>query len=81
MFKDRLRKLRRLNDLTQTQMAKLIKISTTGYASWEQGLSEPSIEDIKKICVIFEVSADELLELETNEQKTEIRKLINYDAQ
>lgn len=72
MFKEKIRYLRRMRDLTQAQTAKLLNISTTGYASWEQGLAEPSIEDIKKLCVIFNITADELLEIETDEQRKHI---------
>jgi transcriptional regulator with XRE-family HTH domain len=39
-------------------------MSKTGYASWEQGLSQPSIEQLKLLCNIFEVSADYLIGLE-----------------
>ena len=72
MFKEKLRFLRRMNDLTQAKMALMLNISTTGYASWEQGLAEPSLEDLRKICIIFKVSADELLEIDTSERRREI---------
>lgn len=63
-LKEKLKELRKVKKLTQSQIAKLLNISKTGYASWEQGLAEPNIQFIKKLCIIFDVSADELLGLD-----------------
>lgn len=60
----KIRELRKDKGLTQKQLAELINKSSTGVASWEQGLSEPSVNDIRSLCKIFEVSADYLLGLE-----------------
>lgn len=57
----RIRELRREMDITQKQLAELVKKSTTAVASWEQGLSEPCVDDIRSLCKIFNVSADYLL--------------------
>lgn len=69
MFSKNLIKLRKENHYTQSDMAKMLKMSRTGYASWEQGLSEPSINDIKLIAITFDITVDELLEIETQEQR------------
>ena len=58
-----LKELRKEKKLTQREMAKLLNKSETGYASWEQGLSEPSINDVRLLCEIFGVSSDYLLGL------------------
>ncbi|MDE6356150.1 MAG: helix-turn-helix domain-containing protein [Clostridia bacterium] len=63
-IKYRLKTLRIEKGLTQKELAKLMNKSTTGLASWEQGLSEPSVNDLIQLCKIFEVSADYLLGLE-----------------
>lgn len=60
----KIKELRKECGLTQKQLAKLINKSETGVASWEQGLSEPCINDLIKLCKIFNVSADYLLGLE-----------------
>ena len=57
-------------------MATLLNMSRTGYASWEQGLAEPNSSDLKKLCVIFDVTADELLEIETPEERRKV--IISY---
>lgn len=59
----KLKELRKERNLTQKQLAKMLNKSETGYASWEQGLSEPSINDIRLLCEIFEVSSDFLLDI------------------
>ncbi|MBQ8197605.1 MAG: helix-turn-helix transcriptional regulator [Clostridia bacterium] len=49
--------------ITQKELAKLVNKSPTAVASWEQCLSEPCVNDIRQLCIIFDVSADELLGL------------------
>lgn len=61
-----MRELRKDAGFTQKQIAKLMNKSETGYASWEQGLAEPSVNDLRKLCRIYEISADFLLELDEN---------------
>lgn len=63
-IKYRTKELRKEKGLTQKQLANLLNKSETGLASWEQGLSEPNVNDIRNLCKIFEVSADYLLGLE-----------------
>ena len=63
-IKHRLKELRKEKGLTQKQLAALLNKSETGLASWEQGLSEPNVNDIRALCEIFEVSADYLLGLQ-----------------
>lgn len=63
-FKDILKTIRKEKGMTQKDVYELLKISPNGYASWEQGRTEPDINSIKKLCKIFDVSADYLLGLE-----------------
>ncbi len=60
----KIKELRKEKKMTQKELAKLVNKSETGLASWEQGLSEPSVNDIRLLCQIFGVSADFLLGLE-----------------
>lgn len=61
---NKLRELRKEVGFTQKQVAKLMNKSETGYASWEQGLSEPSVNDLRLLCRIYDISADDLLGLQ-----------------
>ena len=61
LIKERLKELRKENTLTQKQIAKIINKSETGYASWEQGLAEPSINDLILLSNYYNVSIDYLV--------------------
>lgn len=60
--------IRKENGMTQKQLAAMLNKSETGFASWEQGLSEPSVHDLRLLCKIFQCSADYLLGLEDDEK-------------
>lgn len=61
LVKERLKELRKESGLTQKQIAKIINKSETGYASWEQGLAEPCINDLIAISDYYKVSIDYLV--------------------
>lgn len=61
LFKQRLKELRKERQLTQKQVATTLNKSETGYASWEQGLSEPCINDLIAICKYYNVTLDYLV--------------------
>lgn len=60
-MKERLKELRLERGMTQKQVADYLGISDRGYGYYEAGLREPSIECLKKLCDLFEVSADYLI--------------------
>lgn len=60
----KIKELRNELKITQKELAKLVGKSPTAVASWEQGLSEPCVSDLRLLCSIFKVSANELLEIE-----------------
>lgn len=66
-----LKKFREINNFTQKDIAKILNMSITGYASLEQGKAEPSIYIIKSLCIYYNITADELLEIETEKQRQE----------
>lgn len=53
--------------MTQRDVYSILNISPNGYASYEQGRTEPNIEMIKRLCKIFDVSADYLLGMDSFE--------------
>ncbi len=60
-FSERLKTIRKDCNMTQREVYEKINMSPNGYASYEQGRTEPNIETIKLLCKIFGVSADTLL--------------------
>ncbi len=60
-FSERLKTIRKDCNMTQREVYEKLNMSPNGYASYEQGRTEPNIETIKQLCKIFGVSADTLL--------------------
>ncbi|WP_208586119.1 helix-turn-helix domain-containing protein [Gracilibacillus suaedae] len=63
IFRERLKNLREEKELMQEEVAKKLNISTSAYGYYEQGRNEPSLETIKQLAEIFDVTADYLLGL------------------
>ncbi len=61
---DRLKELRKSYYYKQKDISALIGISPSGYANWEQGISDPNIENLIKLSNIYKVSVDYLLGIE-----------------
>ncbi|UCS13023.1 helix-turn-helix domain-containing protein [Clostridium botulinum] len=61
VFKDRLKGLREDNDLTQEELAKILSITRSALANYENGIREPDISLLIKISNYFDISLDYLL--------------------
>ncbi len=57
----RLRDLREDKDLNQTQVAKIIGMSQTGYSKYETGENDIPTEILIKLADFYEVSVDYIL--------------------
>lgn len=60
-FSKNLIELRKESGLTQHQVAEKLNVDDSCYAKWEQGRRQPNIDNIIKLCEIFDVEADVLL--------------------
>ena len=60
-FKDRLKELRILNNLSQMQLSLKTGLSQSAIAKWELGKTEPDLLTLWKIADFFDVSVDYLL--------------------
>ena len=65
-FNEIIRALREDNDLTQTEIAKIIGTNQRKISRLETGETEPCIQDIRLYCIYFKVSADYILDLPKN---------------
>ncbi len=63
-YMKRMRDLREDNDLTQQQVADYLNTSQTMYARYERGANELPIRHLIKLCQLYHVSADYLLDIE-----------------
>ena len=62
MFKDNLKQLRLEMKLTQAELAKILNVSFKTISHWENGYSEPSINQIIALKKLFKVSYEEIIE-------------------
>lgn len=67
MFKDNLISLRKLNHLSQEELADKLNISRQTLSKYETGESLPDIEKCKAMADVFGVSLDDLVNYETSE--------------
>lgn len=67
MFKDNLVELRKLNQLTQEELAEKVGVTRQAVAKWESGESEPSLDKCKLLAEAFNVSIDDLANYEPAE--------------
>lgn len=70
---EKLLSLRREHGMTQDDLARALFVTRQSVYKWETGRSLPDIEKIKQICQLFDISADELLDIVKKDSK-EIEK-------
>lgn len=63
MTYQRLRDLREDVDLTQTQLAKIINMSQTGYSQYETGTNDIPTKILIKLALFYDTSIDYILGL------------------
>lgn len=61
---EKLKTLREDNDLTQTQIAKILYVYQTTYSQYELGKRALPIEHLKTLCEYYGVSSDYILGLQ-----------------
>lgn len=61
VFCERLIEQRKLNKMTQRQVAEALNIKQPSYIRYEKGDAEPSLESLVLLADIFDVSIDYLL--------------------
>ena len=66
MFKDNLIELRKLNGMSQDELADRIGVSRQTVSKYETVESLPDIEKCKRIAEVFSVSMDDLINYERN---------------
>jgi len=61
VFSEKLKAAREVRNMTQAELSTITSIETTQIAHFESGNRNPSIDNLKKLCVGLNVSADYLL--------------------
>ena len=66
MIAERLKDIRTENDLTQTQMAKILNTTQTSYNRWENNVELISLKKLTRVCNYFNTSMDYLVGINRN---------------
>ena len=61
MMGDNIRKYRKLNNMSQDELAEKLNVTRQSISLWETGQTQPSLENIVALAKLFKVSTDELL--------------------
>lgn len=87
MLKDRIKKLRLQNEMTQVQLAEIVGVTKQSVSNWENDNIQPSIDMLIKLSKYFSVSTDYLLGMDnrkyleithlTDEQLSHLKHIID----
>ncbi len=75
--------LRKERGMTQVDLANLMGVTDKAVSKWERDLSYPDISSLPKLAEIFNISIDQLMQIDINnekdktENKKDIKNLIN----
>lgn len=79
----RIKYLRNEHHLTQKELAKILNVKPTTISGWELGRNEPSIDTLKKLSSLFNVSTEYLIGGEDNPSNTidlKTTDVLSYDG-
>lgn len=66
-FSDNLKKIRKENNLSQEAIAEKLGVSRQSVSKWESGLAYPEMDKMVKLCQIFNLNIDDLLNQDIKE--------------
>ncbi len=61
IFKERLRAMREMRGLTQSQLAEKVGIPSTSISHLESGSRKPSFDNLRRLAKFFDISTDYLI--------------------
>lgn len=61
MLSDNIRKYRKLNHMSQDELAEKLQVTRQSISLWETGQTQPSLDNIVALAKLFDVSTDDLL--------------------
>lgn len=73
MLSEQIKLFRKKMNLTQQQLGDFLQVSHDTVSLWEKNKSKPDIEMLKKLCILFNCTADELLEIETPSERAKVQ--------
>lgn len=73
-FSDKLKKIRRDNNLTQEELAEKIFVTRSAISKWETDNGYPGMDSLKMLSKVFDISIDELISDEDVENSRLLEK-------
>ena len=67
MFKDNIVNLRKINDMTQEELAEKVGVTRQAIAKWEAGETVPDLDKCRLLAAVFGVSLDDLANFESED--------------
>ena len=64
---ERIRELRKKNDMTQSELAKCLSITRSSVNAWEMSLFIPSSKILPELCKVLHTTSDYLLGMDDTE--------------
>lgn len=68
-FSKNIRYLRKKYGITQSELAKRIGKTKNAVSNWEQGIRQPIVLDVIKICNYFDIDFSDLMESDLTQKK------------
>lgn len=68
--------LRKASGLTQIELANMLNVTNKAISKWETGSAKPTLSKLTKLSKIFNVSIEELLQKQNEENKKKITKIV-----
>ena len=75
----KIKDLRQENNLTQEELANDLGVSFQAVSRWENGMSYPDIEILPILANMFDITVDDLLEVDVHKKEKEIKKIMEND--
>lgn len=75
LINDRIKNLRRSNNLTQEEFAEKIGISIQGLSNIERNRYQPTAETVDKICKVFKITPVQLLSAAEGEKEDMLQEI------
>lgn len=78
MFGEKIKQLRKQANLTQEELGKKLGVAKNTVSYWESNDSQPSLDTIKEISNLFQVSVDYLLgnEIDDLDEMNKLKRLL-----
>lgn len=79
MLPEKIKEYRLKNEWTQEDLATKMNVTRQTISKWEQGINEPDLTTIQKLCQVFHITLSELLDVVEKENKLpSLIKKLNY---